>query len=275
MLNASIVLYNHTISEIAPLIETLKKAGVVSEIFLLDNSLKPTPEFELLQLTYIFNNKNLGYGAAHNIAIRHTFEQNIPFHLVINPDIAFDPDILDEIVRYMNNNPDIGHLMPKVYYPNGGIQYLCKLLPTPFDLIFRRFFPKSWTRNKTAEFEMRATGYDKIMDVPYLSGSFMFLRTEALQKVGIFDERFFMYPEDIDLTRRIHKKYRTIFFPEVSIIHKHAQGSYINIKMLFIHISNMIKYFNKWGWIFDKERKQTNKEIMRQFRNYQSNILRK
>lgn len=274
MLNASIVLYNHSVSEIAPLIETLKKSRVISEIFLLDNSPKPTYEFKSLQVTYLFINKNLGYGAAHNIAIRQTINQNIPYHLVINPDIAFDPDILDEIVRFMNDNSDIGHLMPKVYYPNGDIQYLCKLLPTPFDLIFRRFLPKSWTRNKTYEFEMRATGYDKIMDVPYLSGSFMFLRTEALLKVGIFDERFFMYPEDIDLTRRIHKKYRTIFFPEVSIIHKHAQSSYINIKMLFIHITNMIKYFNKWGWIFDNERKHTNKEILRQLRNYQSNIYR-
>jgi hypothetical protein len=265
MLNASIVLYKHIVSEIAPLIETLKKAGVVSEIFLLDNSPKPTLEFDSLPVTYIFNHINLGYGAAHNIAIRHTIEQNIPYHLVINPDIAFDPGILDEIVGFMNNHSEIGLLMPKIYYPNGEIQYLCKLLPTPFDLIFRRFVPRSWTQKRMERFEMRASGYNRIMDVPYLSGCFMFLRTKALKEVGLFDKRFFMYPEDIDLTRRIHRQFRTVFYPEVSIIHHHAQSSYLNFNMLLVHTLNMIKYFNKWGWIFDSERRKVNKEITKQY----------
>ena len=61
------------------------------------------------------------------------------------------------------------------------------------------------------------------MNVPYLQGSFMFLRTKALKEVGLFYERFFMYPEDIDITRRMHKKYKTIFYPEVSIHHEHAK----------------------------------------------------
>jgi hypothetical protein len=154
--------------------------------------------------------------------------------------------------------------MPKIYYPDGEIQYLCKLLPTPFDLIFRRFLPKKWTQKRTRKFEMRASGYNKIMDVPYLSGCFMFLRIDAIKEAGLFDERFFMYPEDIDLTRRIHRKYRTVFYPPVSITHYHVRSSYANYKFLFIHLVNMIKYFNKWGWIFDKERRKMNNETIRQ-----------
>ena len=226
MLNASIVLYNHSLSEIKPLVEILRKSVLVSAIFLIDNSPKAHPNFETLEATYHFTGKNLGYGAAHNIAIRQTIEQNIPYHLVINPDITFEPEILSVIEQFMNNNSTIGQLMPKVFYPNGEIQYLCKLLPTPFDLIFRRFLPESWTKRRREKFELRASGYNRIMDVPYLSGSFMFLRTEAIKQVGLFDERFFMYPEDIDLTRRIHQKFRTVFYPEVSVIHCHAQESY-------------------------------------------------
>lgn len=263
-INVSIVIYKHTLTEITPLVDTLRKSKVVSDVFLIDNSPTEQPEFESLQVTYIFNNKNLGYGAAHNIAIRQTIQQNTPFHLVINPDIVFDSKILKGIEDFMNNNSEIGLLMPKVYYPNGEIQYLCKLLPTPFDLIFRRFLPKSWTQKQTEKFELRTSGYNRIMDVPYLSGCFMFLRTEALTKVGMFDERFFMYPEDIDLTRRIHSMYRTVFYPEVSVVHHHAQGSYIHGKLLFIHITNMIKYFNKWGWMVDKERRKINKETIKQ-----------
>jgi len=266
MINISIVLYNQLLSEILPLIECLCKSANISQVFLIDNSPSVNPEYKKLPVNYHYTGKNRGYGAAHNIAIRQTIEQGIPYHLVINPDISFDPSILVEIVDFMNNNPDIGLLMPKVLYPTGEIQYLCKLIPTPFDLIVRRFLPKSWTRKQSDKFELRESGYNQIMDVPYLSGCFMFLRTKTLEKTGLFDERFFMYPEDIDLTRRIHRQYRTVFYPNVSIIHHHAQSSYISTKMLFIHIINMIKYFNKWGWIIDKERRKVNLDTLKQYK---------
>ena len=92
----------------------------------------------------------------------------------------------------------------------------------------------------------------------------MLLKTEALKKIGLFDERYFMYPEDMDLTRRIHKEYQTVFYPHASIVHNHAKESYKSLKMLYIHISNMCKYFNKWGWLCDAERKKMNKEAIRQ-----------
>lgn len=266
MLNASIVLYNHSLSEITPLVEILRKSEQVSVIFLIDNSPDRNTSFEQLDVNYLHLGKNIGYGAAHNIAIRQTIEQNIPYHLVVNPDISFDFEILQKISDFMDSNPKIGHVMPKVYYPSGEIQYLCKLLPTPFDLIFRRFLPQSWTKKGMDKFELRSSGYNQTMDVPYLSGCFMFLRTEALMKVGLFDERFFMYPEDIDLTRRIQREFRTVFYPDLSIIHYHARDSYLNLKMLWIHTSNMIRYFNKWGWIFDRERKIINKNTLNQFK---------
>lgn len=263
MLNVSVVLYNNSFAEVDGLTRILNQSKIINEIFLIDNSPGRNYDDKLFSAKYIFNNgKNPGYGAAHNIAIRKSIEQNIPYHLVVNPDVSFEPQILSEIVQFMDKNAEIGHLMPKVYYPSGQIQYLCKLLPTPFDLIFRRFFPENWTKKSRERFEMRWTGYNHIMDVPYLSGCFMFLRTEALKEVGLFDERFFMYPEDIDLTRRIHRKFRTVFYPEVSIVHHHAQSSYINFKMLGIHIINMIRYFNKWGWFIDRGRREVNKKII-------------
>lgn len=262
MVNVSIVLYKNTFEEIEQMVRTLRKTDTVENIYLIDNSPTSINKLKNLEADYFFNNKNLGYGAAHNIAIRKSLKQFADYHLVINPDIAFEPDILNKIEAFMNNNTSIGHLMPKVFYPDGQIQYLCKLIPTPFDLIFRRFLPVKWTEKQTEKFELRDSGYNKIMDVPYLSGCFMFLRVKALEEVGLFDERFFMYPEDIDLTRRIHEKYRTVFYPEVSVIHNHAQGSYKNFRMLWIHSWNMIKYFNKWGWIFDFERNRVNKDII-------------
>lgn len=262
-LNVSIVLYKHTFEEVRPLIETIKKSVAVSTIYIIDNSPSPINGFNELDVTYKHSLTNLGYGKAHNIALRESIAQQIPYHLVLNPDIDFEPFILAQILQFMDKNTEVGHLMPKVFYPNGEMQYLCKLIPTPFDLFIRRFLPISWAKWRVEKFEMRKTGYNKIMDVPYLSGSFMFLRTKALEEVGLFDERFFMYPEDIDLTRRIHRKYRTVFFPNVSIIHHHAKSSYLSFKMLVIHSINLIKYFNKWGWIFDSERRELNEKIQK------------
>lgn len=265
MLNVSIVLYNNDIDEVISLVQQLRASSSVSTIFLVDNSEQSHGAFEKLPVTYIFNGKNLGYGAAHNIAIRQTLAGKIPYHLVVNSDISFQSESIVQLLDFMDNHKDIGSLMPKVFYPDGQIQYLCKLIPTPLDLFGRRFLPNKWMQKRIERFELQQFGYDRIIDVPYLSGCFMLLRSEALRNVGLFDERFFMYPEDIDLTRRIREQYRTIFYPHVTIVHNHAQGSYKSKKLLWIHSLNIIRYFNKWGWFCDKKRNQINKETLNQF----------
>lgn len=99
---------------------------------------------------------------------------------------------------------------------------------------------------------------EKAMDAPFLLGSFMFFRMEGFHKVGLFDESIFMYMEDIDITRRMHKYYKTLFWPNVTIVHAHKAESYKNKKMLLIHMKSAIQYSNKWGWIIDKERTRWN-----------------
>jgi GT2 family glycosyltransferase len=217
------------------------------------------------KITYQHTGKNLGYGAAHNIAIRESIYDDIPFHLVINSDIVLPEGGLDDMLRFLSRNPEVGAMMPKVIYPNGEIQYLCKLLPTPFDVFGRRFLPKRWIKKRNYRYEMRASGYDQMMNIPYLSGCCMLLRTKAVQQARLFDERFFMYPEDMDLTRRIHRNYLTVFFPYVTIIHNHEQASYKSLKMLWIHVVNMCKYFNKWGWFCDKERDLFNEVAIKEY----------
>lgn len=216
------------------------------------------------RVEYIFNNSNVGFGAGHNIAIRKILDTT-KYHLVLNPDVRFENSVLEKLSKYLDSHQDVGLVIPKVEYPDGQLQYVCKLLPTPVDMIFRRFLPNRVIEKRLQRFELRDTGYNKEMVVPYLSGCFMFLRTTALKKVGLFDERFFMYPEDIDLTRRIYKEFRTVFYPNVKITHTHAKESYKSFKLFYIHVVNMVKYFNKWGWIFDSERRTINKKVLSQF----------
>jgi GT2 family glycosyltransferase len=92
----------------------------------------------------------------------------------------------------------------------------------------------------------------------------MFFRVLVLREVGGFDERFFMYLEDYDLTRRVHKVARTVLYPEVSVFHGFKKESYSNLQTLKYHIRSAIKYFNKWGWFIDREREMFNKKVIKE-----------
>lgn len=244
------------------LLNELLQVCCLNRIYLIDNSPIPTDNITPAdKITYLFQNtNNLGYGKAHNIALKLSIQNNIPLHLVINPDVQVRHADIDQLCDLMTANPQIGQLMPHVTYPDGSTQFLCKKLPTPLDLFARRFLPKKINAKRTQQYELRDTGYDKIMNVPYLSGCFMMLQTKAVQKAGLFDQRYFMYPEDIDLTRSIHRHFLTIYYPKVTIIHNHQQSSYKNLKMLLIHIINICRYFNKYGWLYDPERKLFNSQ---------------
>ena len=263
MITASIVTYNTSCSELDKLLESQGLSNIDC-LYIIDHSPIDciSDKYRSSKIRYI-KHENLGYGSGHNVAIRHAIESNSDYHVVLNPDIYWTGDVIGSLKQYMDSNPDVGQVMPKVYYPNGNLQYLCKMCPSPFDLIFKRFLPGRFTKKRLERFQLQFTGYDKPMNVPYLSGCFMFFRVSALKDVGLFDERFFMYPEDIDITRRMHEKYRTMFFPDVSIVHAHAAASKTNKKMLMVHIKNMIKYFNKWGWIFDSQRNEFNKQLLK------------
>lgn len=257
--NASIVLYKNDFEKVKVLVQTLRKSPIVNKIYLVDNSPVIDKRYGELEATYIFNDKNIGYGRGHNIAMRQTLtDRDAAYHIVMNADISFDPSIINNMVEYMDEHPDVGMLMPKVFYPNNKIQYLCRLLPTPLDLFGRRFLPKKVMKKRIYRLEMRYTDYNKIIEVPQLSGSFMLINTAILEKSGVFDERYFMYLEDVDLTRRVSKYAKTIFYPAVHIVHEHHRGSYSSIHLLFRHISSAIKYFCKWGFFSDPDRNAIN-----------------
>ena len=135
------------------------------------------------------------------------------------------------------------------------------------DLIGRRFLGfLPFVKKRDRRFEMRGSGYDREMDVPFCSGCFMFLRTAALREVGLFDDRIFMYGEDLDLSRRIctSGRWTTRFWPGATIVHAHNKESYRSRKLLWIHMKSIAYYFNKYGWLFDRERRRINNKTLRQ-----------
>ena len=263
MITVSIVTYKTNLQEMATCLKSLE-SPLVGSIYVIDNSNSgDMKEFckRYSNVEYI-GSENVGYGAGHNKGIRRALKTGAIYHLVLNSDVYFEPNVLAFLTDYMEKNKDVAQVQPNVVNTDGSMQYACRLLPTPANLIFRRFLPKKMVENMNYRYTLEFNDHKKEMNVPYHQGSFMFFRLACFREVGLFDERFFMYPEDIDITRRMHKKYRTMFVPGVTIVHAHRAASYKSKKMLKIHIKNMIKYFNKWGWIFDKERKEWNRQLL-------------
>ncbi|MGC4022307.1 MAG: glycosyltransferase family 2 protein [Cyclobacteriaceae bacterium] len=273
-ISASIVVYKTEPQLLLRAMDSFRKGSLSGKLSIIDNS--PTDELKKFcpeDVQYIFNGKNLGYGRAHNIALRESLDQSL-YHLVLNPDVCFDIDVIEKLFHFMESQPQAGLVMPKVYSDDGSVQMLCKLLPTPLNLAARRFNPFERLLKKLNDrYEMKESGYDSVMNVPFLSGCFMFLRTAALKHVGLFDERFFLYAEDTDLSRRIHESFQTLFYPDASITHIHARGSYKSFDLTLQNLKSAFQYFNKWGWLFDAERVQINQRALSQV--YESEVQTK
>lgn len=262
-----IVVYNSVLADIHPLLSKLQRDSSVCRWVVVDNgdSDEIRETVQSMGGIYVCPGKNVGFGRGHNLALKQLAGLGAPYHLILNPDIAFDVNALGKLVSVMDSKPDVGLVMPQVIYPDGSFQYLCKLLPAPIDLMLRRFLPDSFKRiaqKRIASYELRNMDYDVPAYVPSLSGCFMFARRSVLEAVGGFDQRFFLYMEDVDLCRRMLAVSRLLYWPGVTVAHAHQMGSYRSRKLLFLHVRSAIEYFNKWGWIFDSKRTEANQTAL-------------
>ncbi|WHF53052.1 glycosyltransferase family 2 protein [Chryseobacterium gotjawalense] len=271
MTNISIVLYNTNTEELTKLIKSFTDyEESFNKIYVVDNSKKNTLEvffksFDFIK--YIHNPSNPGFGAAHNLAIQKSIEDNAKYHFVVNPDIHFSEDVIGPMVAYMENNPDVGMMMPQILNEDGTVQNLPKLLPSLYSVLMRKFKKPSFIYNDFIEkYELRFVDNDMIYNAPILSGCFTLLNLGAVKKIGPYDDKFFMYFEDWDLSRRMHQKYKTIYFPNVSVYHGYHSGANRNKRLFKIFLNSAQTYFNKWGWFFDEERTKFNKETLNQFK---------
>ncbi len=260
-LSISIVLYKTPLKQIERCINCLLPYNKIADLYLIDNS--PKRDLEKVKnlfqgAKYVFLNSNQGYARGHNVSLRLASKSKCKYHLILNADCYFDHSIIKDLISIMDKNKKTGLIMPKILNPDGSIQMLCKLIPKPIDLLTSYLLKIIGINSFKAKHVMSESTHSKISLVPYLSGCFMFIRWETLKDIGFFDNRFFMYGEDIDLSRRIAEKYLTIYLPKYYVYHDHGKGSFKSFRIFLIHIKNIIIYFNKWGWIFDKKRKEIN-----------------
>lgn len=268
VVSVSVVLYKNNLEEISKLLSSFSQCSI-QIIYIVDNS--PSDDLNDLfksdsRVKYMHYKANLGFGAAHNIAIAAAINFGSDYHFIVNPDIYYDRDVMNPMVQYMDHNNDIGMMMPKILNVDGTVQYMPKLLPSPFSIFMRKFkWPQFYYQNFIKRYELRLE-HERIFNTPLLSGCFTLLRLSAIKEVGMYDNAYFMYFEDWDLSRRMYLKYKTIYFPQVSVYHGYDSGANNNSLLFKIFVSSAIKYFTKWGWFFDKNRQKINDVVLAQFK---------
>jgi GT2 family glycosyltransferase len=266
-LSTSIVLYNNSDKQINDLLACISTFNFIF-ILVVDNSSNDNRKifFNNDNFIYIHNAKNFGFGRSHNLAIPYIRKFNSKYHLILNPDIIFQNVVIDELLVFLDNNSDTGSIMPQILNFDGSIQFLPKLIPSPLDILIRKFnFLKFIFKSRFTNYEMKSHMLRKVVcNVPIISGCFFIIRSEIIEKIGLFDDKYFLYFEDWDLSRRIHRHYKTIYYPLVSIYHGYQSDANKNFKIFILFFKSFFTYFNKWGWFFDNERKASNKNALLQ-----------
>lgn len=222
-----------------------------AEVFVVDNNSNDTSlemirqKFDWVKL--IANKENLGFSKANNQAISQSSGRYI---LLLNPDTIIEEDTLEKCVQFMDQHDDAGGLGVKMVDGHGNFLPESKRgLPTPrvaFYKIFglSRIFPKS---KKFAQYHLGYLNEDETHEIEVLSGAFMFLRKSVLEKIGLLDETFFMYGEDIDLSYRVTQAgYKNYYYPETKIIHYKGESTKkSSINYVFVFYNAMVIFARK------------------------------
>jgi GT2 family glycosyltransferase len=172
------------------------------------------------------NGVNLGFGKAVNRGFTGCCSRYV---MVLNPDTVVSSGFFEAVLHYMESNPDVGILGPKITDPNGSVQGSARSFPTVLTGLFGRscFLSRCFPGNALSRNNILACASDgrSPMEVDWVSGACMVVRKRAVDDVGLLDERFFMYWEDADWCRRMWESgWKVVYFPEACVVH-HVGGS--------------------------------------------------
>ena len=250
-ISASIVLYKEDLEELTKTIECFLNTPITKKLFLIDNT--ENKEFENIfhqkDIEYIAIGKNIGFGAGHNTILSKI--SNLSYHhLVLNPDVSFKPSVIPNLIAKLERHEIVSMIAPKVLFPNGDHQYSCRRYPRVSELLIRRFtFLKPLFNSKINKGIYKDKDLQASFFADYIAGCFHLYNTIDLIKLNGFDERYFLYMEDVDICKKIERlDKQKLYYPKEEITHVLKQGSSKNLNLFFRHAISVFKYFLKWGF---------------------------
>jgi GT2 family glycosyltransferase len=166
---------------------------------------------------------------------------------VINPDIVLTEDAITKMALYMDQHPEVVMLSPRIVFPETREdQVLGKRNPTPKYLVASRLRKGRTAKKILSEYAMLDRDRSEPFEIENATGCFMFIRTETLQKIGGFDDRYFLYFEDCDITRMLAKEGKVLYYPHAVVEHVWNRESKQNFRLAVVQAQSMMKYFWKW-----------------------------
>lgn len=218
----------------------------------LDNLKNEIPNLEIVK-----QDKNYGFGYSHNVAFKKV---SAKYYFILNPDTEFSlgQNFLQKLYDFMENNPKIGMVGPKIIYPDGSLQYSCYRFPSFWQPFFSRTkWGKTGKGKETSDsFLMKDFDHNQTIPVDWIMGSAMFARAEAMKETENFDNRYFMYAEDSDWCRKMWEKNWAVYYlHSVYLTHVHGRASakvpgilkaLVKNRYARVHLISWFKYFWKW-----------------------------
>ncbi|MEM9023606.1 MAG: glycosyltransferase family 2 protein, partial [Bacteroidota bacterium] len=250
----SVIIVNYNVKYfLEQCLESVRHAAqrVPTEVLVVDNNSVDGSEAmvqeKFPEVRFIANQKNVGFSRANNQGIRASTGEYV---LLLNPDTVVEEDTFEKVVHFMDEHPDAGGLGVQMIDGKGGFLPESKRgLPTPAVAFYKIFglatlFPRS---KKFGQYHLGFLDQQQVHAIDVLSGAFMLLRREALDKTGLLDEAFFMYGEDIDLSYRITQAgYRNYYFPHTRIIHYKGESTKkSSINYVFVFYNAMVIFAKK------------------------------
>jgi GT2 family glycosyltransferase len=221
------------------------------EVIVVDNSSSDRSQ-EMLKRDFpgvklIENNRNLGFSAGCNQGIRESRGRYI---LLLNPDAELTPGGINDMIDFMDSKPEVGICGPKMTDQKGNLQFSCRSFPSYLTAVssnqsvLNRIFPENFLSQK---YLLKNQDHSEIREVDWVSGSCLLAKREAFEKVGLLDERFYMYVEDVDLCYRAELAgFSVFYFPNVVVIHHIGKSTQRRkIDMLVEHHKSMYHFYRK------------------------------
>jgi GT2 family glycosyltransferase len=220
------------------------------EVWVVDNaSTDGTPQMlreDFPQVCLVENQQNIGFARANNHAIDYS---NSRYVLLLNPDTVVKPGALQKLVQYMDENPKTGAAGPRLLNPDETLQTSCYAAPTLRREFIRMFkFDRIWS---DCCYRMECWDLDQPREVDIIQGACLMLRREALDRVGLLDETFFIYSEDFDLCYRLLKDgWDRVWLPDAEVIHYGGQSTGQVSAEMFLHLYQAKLMFMRkhYGW---------------------------
>lgn len=187
---------------------------------------------------------NDGFGTGHNTVLKQLTSK---YHAVVNPDITLDTDAISALCFWMEEHPDVVMTTPRLCFPDGRDQYTAKRTPSLLALMARQL-PLPFLKSVERHYLMLDEDLTRPQLIDFCTGSFFVIRTEVFQKMGGFDESYFMYVEDADITRKAQQYGKVMYVPITYVYHAWHRDANKKWKNFWMQIRSMFHYWRKWGF---------------------------